>query len=137
MIEGADRIDPDDVARLLKTTYWANKRPIEQIRRSMDNSSCYGVYADDEQKLVGFARVISDFATTFYLADVIIDQDYRYRGLGQALVSYILSQPEYACLRGILLTKDAHGFYEKYGFEKLGEYETIFGTTDQLFRRRM
>ena len=117
IIEGADRIDPDDVARLLKTTYWANKRPKEQIRRSMDNSSCYGVYADDEQKLVGFARVISDFATTFYLADVIIDQDYRHRGLGQALVSYILSQPEYACLRGILLTKDAHGFYEKYGFE--------------------
>jgi ribosomal protein S18 acetylase RimI-like enzyme len=61
--------------------------------------------------------VISDFATTYYLADVIIDQDYRQRGLGQALVSYIISRPEYACLRGILLTKDAHGLYEKYGFE--------------------
>ena len=83
----------------------------------MDHSSCYGVYMDDERKLVGFARVISDFATTYYLADVIIDQAYRHRGLGKALVSYIVSLPEYAGLRGLLLTKDAHGLYEKYGFE--------------------
>ena len=117
IIEGADRIDTDEVVRLLKTTYWANKRSKEQIRKSMENSSCYGIYMDDEQKLVGFARVISDFATTYYLADVIIDQAYRHQGLGKALVSHIVSLPEYAGLRGILLTKDAHGLYEKYGFE--------------------
>jgi N-acetylglutamate synthase-like GNAT family acetyltransferase len=116
IIEGADRMDTDEVVRLLKTTYWAGKRSKEQIRKSMDHSSCYGVYMDDERKLVGFARVISDFATTYYLADVIIDQDYRHRGLGKALVSYIVSLPEYAGLRGLLLTKDAHGLYEKYGF---------------------
>lgn len=83
----------------------------------MEHSSCYGVYLDDEQKLVGFARVISDFATTYYLADVVIDQAYRHQGLGKALVSYIVSLPEYTGLRGLLLTKDAHGLYEKYGFE--------------------
>lgn len=117
IIEGADRIDTDEVVRLLKTTYWANKRSKEQIRKSMEHSSCYGIYLEDERKLVGFARVISDFATTYYLADVIIDQAYRHRGLGKALVSYIVSLPEYAALRGLLLTKDAHGLYEKYGFE--------------------
>jgi len=117
IIEGADRIDTDEVVRLLKTTYWANKRSKEQIRRSMDNSSCYGVCLDDGRKLAGFARVISDYATTYYLADVVIDPDYRHRGLGKALVSYIVSRPEYAALRGILLTKDAHGLYERYGFE--------------------
>ena len=116
IIEGADQINTDEVVRLLKTTYWANKRSEELIRKSMENSCCYGIYLDDEQKLVGFARVISDFATTYYLADVIIDQDYRHRGLGKALVSYIVSLPEYAGLRGILMTKDAHGLYEKYGF---------------------
>ncbi len=117
IIEGADQINTDEVVRLLKTTYWASKRSKEQIRKSMQNSSCYGIYLHDEQKLVGFARVISDFATTYYLADVIIDQEYRHNGLGKALVSYIVSRPEYAGLRGILLTKDAHGLYEKYGFE--------------------
>ncbi len=117
IIEGADQIDTDEVVSLLKTTYWANKRSKEQIGKSMEHSSCYGIYLDDEQKLVGFARVISDFATTYYLADVVIDQAYRHQGLGKALVSYIVSLPEYTGLRGLLLTKDAHGLYEKYGFE--------------------
>ena len=117
IVEGADQISIDEVIRLLETTYWANKRSKEQIRKSMDNSSCYGIYLINEQKLAGFARVISDFATTYYLADVVIDPDCRHRGLGKALVSHIVSLPEYAGLRGLLLTKDAHGRYEKYGFE--------------------
>ena len=66
---------------------------------------------------MGFARVITDYATTYYLCDVIIDADYRGRGLGTALISHIESRPEYAGLRGLLLTRDAHGLYAKFGFE--------------------
>ena len=62
--------------------------------------------------------MITDYATTFYLADVIIDESHRGDGLGKTLVSYILARPKYAGLRGILVTKDAHGLYEKYGFER-------------------
>ena len=119
IIDGADKMNTAEVAALLKTTYWANKRSIETIEASMRNSACYGVYLDDEKKLVGFARVISDYATSYYLCDVVIDPAYRGKGLGKALVSYIVSLPEYANLRGLLLTKDAHGLYEKYGFEKV------------------
>ena len=117
IIEGADQINTDEVVKLLRTTYWANKRSKEQIRKSMDNSSCYGICLESGQKLVGFARVISDYATTWYLCDVIIDPAYQHRGLGKALVSHIASLPEYAGLRGFLFTRDAHGLYEKYGFE--------------------
>ena len=76
IIEGADQINTDEVVKLLRTTYWANKRSKKQIRKSMDNSVCYGVYLDDEQKLIGFARVVSDYATTYYLCDVLIDTEY-------------------------------------------------------------
>lgn len=117
IIEGTKQISTDDVERLLKTTYWANQRPAEQIARSMRNSSCYGVWSDEERKLIGFARVISDYATTWYLCDVVIDPRYRHQGLGKALVSHIVSRPEYAGLRGFLITRDAHGLYEQYGFE--------------------
>ena len=117
IIDGADGMDSAEVAALLKTTYWANKRSLETIEKSMRNSSCYGVYLDEGKKLVGFARVISDYATTYYLCDVVIDGAYRGRGLGKALLSYIVSLPEYAGLRGLLLTKDAHKLYEKFGFE--------------------
>ncbi len=117
IIDGADGMDSAEVAALLKTTYWANTRSLETIEKSMRNSSCYGVYLDEEKKLIGFARVISDDATTYYLCDVVIDPAYRGRGLGKALVSHIVSLPEYVGLRGLLLTKDAHGLYEKFGFE--------------------
>jgi ribosomal protein S18 acetylase RimI-like enzyme len=87
----------------------------------MQNSSCYGVRLDDGNKLVGFARVISDCATTYYLCDVIIDTACRHMGLGTALVSYIESLPEYAGLRGILITRDAHDLYRKFGYEVLND----------------
>ena len=119
IVEGMDAMRVEDVARLLGMTYWADKRPLAQIEKSMRHSSCYGVYVDGEERLVGFARVISDFATTYYLCDVIIDEAYRGNGLGRALVAHIESRPEFAGLRGILITRDAHGLYEKFGYAVL------------------
>ncbi len=121
IVEGPDEMKVDDVARLLKMTYWADQRPLEVIEKSMQGSSCYGVYLVDEEKLVGFGRVISDFATTYYLCDVIIDTEYQHRGLGTALVSYIESRPEYDGLRGILVTRDAHALYERFGYSVLND----------------
>ena len=111
----------EDIVRLLRMTYWADKRTVEQIDRSTRNSSCYGIYIEAEQKLVGFARVISDYATTYYLCDVIIDNDYQHNGLGTALISYIEQLPQYAGLRGILITRDAHALYKKFGYEVLND----------------
>ena len=117
IVEGKENIKVEEVKRLLKMTYWADMRPIEKIRKSMDNSECYGLFIEGIDQLVGFARVITDYATTYYLCDVIIDNEYQHNGLGKALVSYIASMPKYAELRGLLVTKDAHGLYEKYGYE--------------------
>ncbi len=117
IVEGSDKMSIEDIARLLKKTYWADKRSMETIEKSVSNSSCYGLYADDQGKLIGFARVISDYATSYYLCDVIIDPEYQHRGLGTALVSYIVTSPEYTKLRGFLITRDAHDLYRKFGFE--------------------
>ena len=117
IVEGSAQMCMEDIARLLKMTYWADKRSMETIERSVSNSSCYGVYADDQEKLIGFARVISDYATSYYLCDVIIDPEYQHRGLGTALVSHIVTSPEYVKLRGFLITRDAHDLYRKFGFE--------------------
>lgn len=127
IVEGAKKLPLSDVMALLAQTYWADKRTPEQVQRSMDNSRCYGVYCDDNKKLVGFARVISDFATTYYLCDVVIDKDYQHKGLGVALVSHIESQPEYQGLRGILITRDAHTLYEKFGYQTLNGRAMVKG----------
>ena len=117
ILDGAEHMNIDDVMQLLKMTYWADKRPAEQVEKSMRNSSCYGIYLDSEKKLVGFARVISDYATMFYLCDVIIDPDYRHQGLATALLSYIEQLPLYKGLRRFLITRDAHALYRKFGYE--------------------
>lgn len=117
IVEGKENIRVEDVARLLKMSYWADSRPIEKIEKSMNNSKCVGLYVEGVDELIGFARVISDYATTFYLCDVIIDKDYQHNGLGKAIVSHVVSMPEFQGLRGLLVTKDAHTLYEKYGYE--------------------
>lgn len=115
ILEGAENMRLDDIVRLLRTTYWAGQRPVEKIEASLRHSSCFGIWLEDEQKLAGFARVISDYATTYYLCDVIIDEAYRGRGLGKALLAHITAK--YAGLRGLLVTRDAHGLYAKFGFQ--------------------
>ncbi len=127
IVEGAKKLPLSDVMALLAQTYWADKRMPEQVQRSMDNSRCYGLYLDGCEKLVGFARVISDFATTYYLCDVVIDRDYQHNGLGTALVSYIENLPEYKGLRGMLITRDAHTLYEKFGYQTLNGRAMVKG----------
>ena len=127
IIDGAEKMNIAEVMALLKQTYWADQRPVEQVRKAMEHSRCYGVYLEDAQKLVGFARVISDFATTYYLCDVIIDEACRGSGLGWVLLSYIENLPEYQGLRGILITRDAHGLYEKFGYQTLNGRAMVKG----------
>ena len=127
IIDGAETMRMEEVMALLGKTYWANIRSKEQVELSMKNSLCFGVYIDDEDKQVGFARVISDYATTYYLCDVIIDPEYQKRGLGAALVGYIENLPEYQGLRGVLITRDAHGLYEKFGYQTLNERAMVKG----------
>ena len=109
---------------LCRDSYWASGIPIDTVKRSMDNSLCFGVFENDKQ--VGFARVISDMATFAYLADVFIDETYRGLGLSKLLMKTIMAYPELQHLRNwILMTKDAHGLYEQYGFTVHPQPETV------------
>lgn len=121
IIEGAENMRLCDVVRLLRLTYWADKRPEEVIEKSMQKSACFGVLAERSDDLVGFARVISDEATVFYLSDVIVDPAFRGRGLGKALVGHIVSHPAYRDLRGFLITRDAQDLYRPFGFEVVND----------------
>ena len=121
IVDDLDKMKLEDIVRLLRMTYWADKRPVEIIEKSVRNSSCYGLYLEGTDKLVGFARVISDHATAYYLCDVIIDTEYQHKGLGTALVSYIDSLPNFSGLRGFLITRNAHSLYRKFGYEVVNE----------------
>src|SRR5216684_1581912 len=110
------KLDVDMIHQFLTRSYWAEGIPRETILRSIENSLCFGVYADGTQ--VGFARVISDFATFAYVADVFILEPYRERGLGKELMATIIAHPELQGLRRWSLgTRDAQGLYAQFGFK--------------------
>jgi GNAT superfamily N-acetyltransferase len=109
------RLDLAVIHGFLGASYWAKGIPRELVARSIANSLCFGVYSDGKQ--VGFARVISDFATYAYIADVFVLGPFRGRGLGKWMLASILEHPRLQQLRRWnLVTNDAHGLYAQFGF---------------------
>jgi GNAT superfamily N-acetyltransferase len=114
---------------LSNTAYWSKGRSLETVVKSIEHSLCFGVYKGNYQ--VGFARVVTDYATFAWMCDVFILDDYQGQGLGKWLVTCIISHPELASLRLILLaTRDAHELYRKYG-----EFKTVDRPERMMYRR--
>lgn len=122
-------VDLNVVHTFLTNCYWAKGIPREVVARSIEHSLCFGVYdgsgvtprfASGERPAtvqVGFARVVSDFATVAYLGDVFVLESHRGRGLSKWLMECIMQHPALQNLRRwILLTRDSHGLYQQFGF---------------------
>ncbi|MBN2794504.1 MAG: GNAT family N-acetyltransferase [Clostridia bacterium] len=108
--------DINTIMALLKTSYWAKDRLEEVMVKAIEHSEC--IYAYEKQNLVGFARLVTDYATVFWLCDVIVSENHRHEGIGKSMMHYIANLPYYKSLKGVLATNDAFGLYEQYGFVK-------------------
>ena len=109
------RLDLTLIHNFLRTSYWAAGIPLEVVRRSIEHSLSFGLYIEDQQ--IGYARVITDYATFAYLGDVFILEPFRGQGLSKWLMEVVVTHPELQGFRRwILLTKDAHGLYKKVDF---------------------
>ena len=112
------RVDVDAVHRYLsEESYWAPGVPREVVERSIKWSLPFGLYAPDGS-LAGFARAVTDRAVFAYVADVFVLDAHRGRGLGMWLMEALVGHPDLQGLRRwVLYTEDAHGLYERFGFE--------------------
>src|SRR5215472_6349935 len=109
------RLDLSAIHSFLTTSYWAEGIPLETVKKSIEHSLNFGVYIAGKQ--IGFARVITDYATYAYIGDVYILEDFRGQGLSKWLMQVIADHPELQGLRRwTLLTRDAHELYRKTGF---------------------
>ena len=112
------RLDTDMIYTFLSEAYWAKGRPRSVVQTSIDNSLCFGAYVENRQ--VGFARVITDYAVFGYVADVFVLEPHQGQGIARQLLQAIIDHPDISSLRLVMLaTKDAHGLYEQFGFELL------------------
>jgi GNAT superfamily N-acetyltransferase len=108
------RLDRETAIRLLNQTHFASHRSREAILKSFDNSLCFSAFIGGRQ--IGFGRVISDFATTAYLCDMVVDSSLRGKGVGQKLLKFILEEPSLKSLKWVLRTRDAAALYAKFDF---------------------
>ena len=109
------RVQVEVVADLLAKTFWGHRRPREVVEKLIQNSMCFSLLSNQEQ--IGFARVVTDHAVFSWLSDVVVNEAYRGRGLGEWLIGCILDHPRISETQFLLQTTDASGLYSKFGFQ--------------------
>ena len=110
------RLDLEVIHDFLSNSYWAEGRSLDVVIKSIHNSLSFGLYKGDSQ--IGFARVITDYSTFAYIADVFVLPEHRGAGLGVWLMEETMSHAELQGLRRwLLVTRDAHDLYRRFGFE--------------------
>ena len=129
-----ERLDREMIHDFLSLrSYWAKGRELDVINRGIDNSLSFGIYRGEQQ--VGFARVVTDYATFAWLADVFVLEEYRGKGLGKWLIEVILAHPQLQGFRRwALSTKDAHELYRDFGFNELTRPERWMERPDPNMR---
>jgi GNAT superfamily N-acetyltransferase len=125
------RLDVERVHRFLSTeAYWSPGVERDVVERSIERSLPFGVYTSDGEQ-VGFARVVTDYATFAWLADVYIESEHRGNGLGKRLVAEVLEHPDLQGLRRwFLATADAHDLYRRFGFGELRDVKRFMSRRD-------
>jgi N-acetylglutamate synthase-like GNAT family acetyltransferase len=117
-----NRLDIDTICDFLKRAYWANTRTRERTEKALQNSLVFGLY--DGNRQIGLGRVVSDYSVFAYLCDVFIHEDYRALGLGKWLIQTIMEHPDLKDVRRwVLITNDAHGLYQQFGFTSIADPE--------------
>ena len=113
----------DVIHGYLAASYWSPGIPLELVAKAIRHSLTVGAYGPDGAQ-VGFARLVTDYASFGYLSDVFVLEGHQGRGLARRMVRALLDAPDARSLRRIMLaTRDAHGVYGALGFEPLDKPE--------------
>jgi len=118
---GLEQMDLGKIIPWLQGTYWACTRSTETIQKSLEHSLCFGVFEKESGAQVAFARVITDYATAYYLCDVVVEESLRGQGIGSILLRAIREDERLKPMRGILATRDAQAFYRHFGYVSGGD----------------
>jgi GNAT superfamily N-acetyltransferase len=131
------RLDFAAMHAYLKRSYWSQEIPLEVVERAARNSLCIGAY-DEKGAQVGLARFVSDYATFAYVCDVYVLEEHRGHGLSKAMMAMASEHPKLQGLRRwTLVTLDAHGLYEQFGFKPIVNQERFMErAVPNIYRKR-
>jgi N-acetylglutamate synthase-like GNAT family acetyltransferase len=125
------QLDVELIHKFLTSSYWAEGRTIEQVKKSIEHSICFGVYKNGEQ--IGFARVLTDCTVFAYLMDVFILEEFRGNGYSKLLLTKIFDDDRFKSVKKwMLATKDAHSLYAQFGFTGIKIIEQLMEKVVQI-----
>lgn len=114
---GIENMDFEKVTKMLSNSFWSPEIKIDEVKKGAINSSLVVGVFFNEKVQIGYARVISDKTRFAYITDVYIDENFRKKGIGEKIINYILTHEELKDVyQWLLITRDAHGVYNKVGF---------------------
>ena len=119
-----DKLDISFIHKFLTNSYWAKGRTIEEVKTTIENSFCFGIYNNGKQ--IGFARVVTDYVVFAYIMDVFIEEEQQGKGYSSILIEKVLNEPKLSKIKTWrLATSDAHFLYRKFGFSELANPEKL------------
>ncbi|MFT5736334.1 MAG: N-acetylglutamate synthase-like GNAT family acetyltransferase [Maribacter sp.] len=108
------------IKHFIADEYWCDGRTMEDVEKTILNSYCFGMYTQENEQ-IGFARVVTDYIYFGYFMDFIIFTKFQGKGHGTKLVEHMLKDDVIKSLKTVALkTKDAHSFYQRFGFKQIG-----------------
>jgi len=110
------KVQLEVVHRLLAATYWGDRRPREIVDRMVAGSICFSLYHGSKQ--IGFGRAVTDSTTFTWVADIVVEPEFRGAGLGKWIMECLLEHPAIKGTQLVLQTRDAQGLYEQFGFSE-------------------
>ncbi|WP_405382160.1 GNAT family N-acetyltransferase [Maribacter sp. LLG6340-A2] len=114
-------LNVEGIQQFIASSYWGKDRTLNEVKLSIENSYCFGIYTKDNEQ-IGFARVVTDYIYFGYFMDVIIFDKFQGKGYGKILIEAMLEDPTIKSLKTLALkTKDAQQLYERFGFDKIGD----------------
>ena len=117
---------------LCHKSYWAKGRSIERVKKSIENSLCFGMY-DEQGNMLGFGRVVTDYVVFAYLMDFLIFEQHQGKGLGTQLAKHIIEHPDLQVRLWFLGTHTAQNFYKKLGFQQLDNPDRYMFKRDENY----
>lgn len=107
-----------ELVELYKNEFWSKNRKYQGVVKMLEASDIIIALVGDNEELIGFCRVLTDFVYRGTLYDVIIKPNYREMGFGAKLLDEVINHPLLQEVENISLycLAEMIPFYERWGF---------------------
>lgn len=143
LITSSDSLWNETIAYADKCSWKAGPFLAKMMRDNAFRDPERVIVAVEEGRIIGYCTFVmkdelpDDYEYSPFIGFIFVDETSRGHRVSEKMIA---AASEYAGSIGyekIYILSGEQGLYEKYGFEKLGDFQTIYGSTDQLFEKAL